>query len=363
MLRNLLFLLLFFPVLSQAQTAIVVSGKVLSEVDQGPLAGVSVSVLNSTLGTSTDAQGTFRLTLDRNQTYTIQFSSLGFASEVRTLAAGQSEVVLEIELKPALIQLNDQVVVTAQRYETQAFNQPEAVTVVSRGDLGRDGLRSTPEVLAGQSGVFLQKTNHGGGSPFVRGLTGQQTLLLVDGIRLNNATFRSGPNQYLNTIDPFLLDRVEILRGGGSAAYGSDALGGTINVLTSSPRFSDRPEFHGMVLGKLTSGGMEQSGRVALGVSGAKATVRGGFSYRNFGDLIGGKDIGKQTPTGYDQYSFDLKSRFQLAPKIRLTVAFTAFKAKRGTGFSQSAIRKLRPQSVRSASAVVGLRPPGRRGK
>ena len=61
--------------------------------------------------------------------------------------------------------------------------------------------RTTPESLVGTTGVFIQKTNHGGGSPFIRGLTGNQTLILIDGIRVNNSTFRYGPNQYFNTID------------------------------------------------------------------------------------------------------------------------------------------------------------------
>ncbi len=283
------------------------------------MSGVTVQVDHSGRGTITDFKGRYRLLLDAPGTYRVRFSSVGFSSDVRVVQVVDSLTMLNVGLHPALIQLNDQVVVTAQRYETPTFERPEALTVVSSRDLARNALRSTPEVLEGQSGVFIQKTNHGGGSPFVRGLTGQQTLLLIDGIRLNNATFRSGPNQYLNTLDPFLLDRVEIARGSGSVQYGSDALGGTINVLTSTPDFSDSPELHGSVLGKLASGGMEKSGRIALGVSGPKAAVQGGFSYRNFGDLVGGKGIGKQIPTGYDQYSLDLKSLFQISPTLRLT--------------------------------------------
>lgn len=82
-----------------------------------------------------------------------------------------------------------------------------------------------------QMGVFVQKTTHGAGSPFVRGLTGNQTLLLIDDIRLNNSTFRYGPNQYLNTIDAFTLGRAEVLLGSGSVQYGSDALGARFNFL------------------------------------------------------------------------------------------------------------------------------------
>jgi hemoglobin/transferrin/lactoferrin receptor protein len=323
--RIVLFLLgLSLPFLAFPQTiprTFILSGNIVSEANQTPMAGVTVQVPNSRLGTTTDAQGTYKLALDKPGTYRVQFSSVGFSSEARTVQVDDSLTILNVGLQATLIQLNDQVVVTAQRYETPSFERPEALTVVSSRDLARNALRSTPEALEGQSGVFVQKTNHGGGSPFVRGLTGQQTLLLVDGIRLNNATFRSGPNQYLNTVDPFLLNRVEIVRGSGSVQYGSDALGGTINVLTSTPDFSDSPEFHGSVVGKLASGGMEKSGRIALGASGPKVAVQGGFSYRNFGDLVGGKGIGKQTPTGYDQYSFDVKSLFQLTPNLRLAVS------------------------------------------
>ena len=93
------------------------------------------------------------------------------------------------------------ITVTATRKNTANWSVPYSVSVVNKSQLAAFGFRSTPEALSGTAGVFVQKTNHGGGSPFIRGLTGNQTLLLMDGIRLNNATYRYGPNQYLNTIN------------------------------------------------------------------------------------------------------------------------------------------------------------------
>lgn len=126
----------------------------------------------------------------------------------------------------------NEVVITANRSESRIFSIPATISSVNSKYIESHLSRTTPEILMGTAGVFVQKTNHGGGSPFVRGLTGNQTLLLVDGIRLNNSTFRYGPNQYFNTIDPFSISRIEVLKGEGSVAYGSDALGGTIQVFT-----------------------------------------------------------------------------------------------------------------------------------
>src|SRR5688500_15527068 len=97
--------------------------------------------------------------------------------------------------------LLDGVVLTVQRSKQRYLFVSYSVSTVSKSYLQEFNPRTAPEALMGTNGVFVQKTNHGGGSPFVRGLTGNQTLILVDGIRINNSTFRYGPNQYLNTID------------------------------------------------------------------------------------------------------------------------------------------------------------------
>jgi outer membrane receptor protein involved in Fe transport len=182
--------------------------------------------------------------------------------------------------------------------------------------------RTTPETLKSTNGIFVQETNHGGGSPFIRGLTGNQTLLLIDGIRLNNSIYRYGPNQYLNTIDPFSIDKIEVVKGTGSVQYGSDALGGALQVFTKEPVLNtESQEFHGNVLGKYMTGDMEKTGRAELQYSSQKLAAFAGGTYRDFGDLIGGKNTGKQSPSGYNEYAFDTKLAFAVKDNIQLTLA------------------------------------------
>ena len=114
-----------------------------------------------------------------------------------------------------------------------------AGSVVDRFELERRLPRSAPDALRYEPGVFIQQTAHGQGSAFIRGLTGQQTLILFDGIRLNNSTFRQGPNQYFFTLDSATIEQLEVVRGGSSTRYGSDALGGVILTRPLEPRGSD----------------------------------------------------------------------------------------------------------------------------
>ena len=132
----------------------------------------------------------------------------------------------------------DEVVVTGSRVEESVYESPQAVSTVTREEVLKRNYRTTPEALTYEPGVMVQKTAHGQGSPFIRGLTGKQVLILVDGVRLNNSTFRFGPNQYLATVDPATIERIEVVRGPGSVLYGSDALGGVINIITrKAPEF------------------------------------------------------------------------------------------------------------------------------
>jgi outer membrane receptor protein involved in Fe transport len=200
------------------------------------------------------------------------------------------------------------IIITATRTKTSITKTPFSVSVLDSSKLKQSLLRTVPESLIGLSCVFVQKTNHGGGSPIVRGLTGNQNLLLIDGFRLNNAIFRYGPNQYLTLVDPFLVERIEVVKGTGSVQFGSDAMGGVINVITRQPRLSVKPVFSSTLLLRGTSQGMERTLRPEIQFSNKKIATLVSGVFSDFGDLKGGDTSGFQRPSGYRQQSLDVRT-------------------------------------------------------
>lgn len=129
-------------------------------------------------------------------------------------------------------ELERSIVVTAPRSERELTTSRAEVTVVEGEQLARTGQRSLPRALGEAAGIWIQESNLGGGAPVIRGLLGNQILVVLDGVRLNDSTTRFGPNQILNTIDPAIVERIEVVRGSHSVLYGSDAIGGVILIWT-----------------------------------------------------------------------------------------------------------------------------------
>lgn len=218
----------------------------------------------------------------------------------------------------------EEVVVTAERSPQNLTDTARAVeTVGERQILDRIG-RSVPESLRQVAGVSVQRTNLGGGSPFIRGLVGNQVLILVDGIRLNNSTARGGPNQYLNTIDPLFVERIEVVRGPGSVLYGSDALGGTINVITRRrTNFDDVVGIDGRLMSRATTAEREITNHLDLEANGGGLvglTFSGNF--RQFGDVDPGGSQPLQARYGYEEQDFAGNVDFHL--KSNLVWQFSA---------------------------------------
>ena len=181
----------------------------------------------------------------------------------------------------------DEILVTATRTAQPSFTIPYSDAVISAKDFREQSYRSTPEALRDIPGVMVQKTSHGQGSPFIRGFTGFRNVFLIDGVRLNNSVMRDGPNQYWNTVDPFSLDRIEIIKGPSSVLYGSDAIGGTVASFTLSPYSYGRGvHANGRTLYRYSSG---ERSNIARGGFGSITTS---FFYTQLNDTI------VRTPTG-----------------------------------------------------------------
>ncbi|MBL8753517.1 MAG: TonB-dependent receptor [Planctomycetes bacterium] len=217
------------------------------------------------------------------------------------------------------------VVVTASRTEQDPFDAPRAIDVIGGDDLRSGQYRSLPQALRTLPSTLIQETAPGQGSPFLRGFTGYSNLLLIDGIRVNNSTFRSGPNQYWSTIDPLALDRIEVLRGPASAQYGSDAVGGTVQVFTKSPDRYGKQGFTtgGLLLGRWADAEDSIAGRGELHGGyvrdgGLRTGVLLGGDARAFGDIEGGDATGLQPNTAHDETAFDLKIEHWLGADEKL---------------------------------------------
>jgi len=217
-------------------------------------------------------------------------------------------------------------VVTATGGEEATFESPRAIEVIDSRDLRDRPAATTPEALENELGVTMQRTNTAGGAPILRGLIGQHVLLLVDGIRLNNAITRFGPNQLLNTVDPFQIQRVEVVRGPGSVLHGSDALGGVINLISRRPAFDPRRAWDAaaMLTTRFDSADMSAMGNLGLEGHLRGFGLRVGGTLKRFGELTGGRDTGTQPFTAYREGDADVSLAWALGSSHMLRASYTA---------------------------------------
>ena len=193
----------------------------------------------------------------------------------------------------------EEVQVTASRGGRPAGDISEAVTVVDGEAAGRGQIQLVTDALRSQTGVFVQQTTAGQGTAIVRGLKGSEVLHLVDGMRLNNALFRNAPNQYMALVDPFLIERVEVVRGPLSTLYGSDAMGGVLQVVTERPFLGGGDwRSEGRLLARYDSATLGRIGHAGFAAGAGSVGVGGSVSYQDHDDVrADGRRA--QAPTDY----------------------------------------------------------------
>ncbi len=195
----------------------------------------------------------------------------------------------------------EEIQVTATRRPLAAAKVSAALTVIARQDISRETLAT--DALANQIGVFLQQTTVGQGAAIIRGLKGSEILHLVDGLRMNNAIFRNAPTQYLALVAPGSVERLEVVRGSPTSLYGSDAVGGVIQVISRLPKFdSDIVETRRELFASADSAELTRSLRASVDIGNRDVAGLASIAWQESGDRrIGGGERIK--PSGFESYS------------------------------------------------------------
>ena len=129
-----------------------------------------------------------------------------------------------------------EIIFAEDKEESERLLSPNRIEKIDAINIFQDAPTSSADILQKSGAVAVQMSQSGGGSPIIRGFEANRVLLVVDGVRLNNAIYRSGHLQNSISISPLMLENVDIIFGPSSVKYGSDALGGVVHYHTQSPQ-------------------------------------------------------------------------------------------------------------------------------
>ena len=193
-----------------------------------------------------------------------------------------------VYLSSSALQL-EEVFLSASKGKEKRKRIAEQIAVFSIKDIQNTAPQTSADLLAEIPGIKVQKSQAGGGSPVLRGMEANRVLLVVDGVRMNNAIYRKGHLQNSITVAPTTLDRVEIIFGPSSVIYGSDALGGVIHYYTRKPMISEKFQTNISLLNRYSSVNDEFTTHAGVELSSKKMASYTDISYSKFGDVRMGK--------------------------------------------------------------------------
>ncbi|WP_457618242.1 TonB-dependent receptor plug domain-containing protein [Lutibacter sp.] len=208
--------------------------------------------------------------------------------EYEILKKELSKIGFVVYLTKKSEQLNE-IVLSASKGEETRSRIAEQIVVASREEIKKISPQTTADLLANLPGIKVQKTQFGGGSPVLRGMEANRVLLVVDGVRMNNAIYRTGHLQNSITISPNIIDRTEVIFGPSSVIYGSDALGGVIHYFTKTPKISSNKQINTSYYSRLSSVNSEFTNEANVEIRNKKWASYTSISYSKFGDLRMGK--------------------------------------------------------------------------
>lgn len=274
----------------------------------------------------------------------------------------------------------EEISVSVNKWEQKINEIPNMITKITKIEILRNNPQTTADLLGQTGKVFIQKSQLGGGSPMIRGFATNRVLLVVDGVRMNNAIYRSGNLQNIISIDALSTETAEVIFGPGSLIYGSDAIGGVMDFHTLIPRLSadDKMLVRGSVLGRNSTANKEKTVHADINLGWKKWSVLSAFTYSKFGDLKMGKHGGQdsylrpeyveringtdsivknsnpriQRFSGYDQINFLQKIRFK--PNDNLDIQYSFTHAKTGNAPRYDRLIQYRNGQLRYAEWYYG---------
>ena len=260
--------------------------KVIDKTDKTPLAGVSIYNKNKSQTGTSDASGRIPLYLFKPGD-TLYFSYVGYA----TVNIPYEDVLKGKHIEMSFSAMNiDVFVLSANKVEEKLSDIPQKISIIDKKDIQFANPLSSASLLEQSGQIFVQQSQFGGGSPIIRGFEANRVVLVLDGIKMNNAIYRSGHLQNVITIDPEMLEKTEIINGPGSVIYGSDAIGGVLAFYTKSPYFSvlDKITVNTSMFTRYSSAANEKTGGLNINIGSKKWASLTHFTYKNLGDLKAG---------------------------------------------------------------------------
>ena len=338
-------IILLFVAMFVSLTAVSQSLSVIDYATKLPISGVHVFNLQSTKSAVTDSLGSADISnFDAEEL--MVFSHTAYTQVLfKKQDLYTSRYVLE--LHPTILNLDEFVISATKRMQAKE-EVPNKVVSITAKDIKLFDPQTSADLISSSGEVFVQKSQLGGGSPMIRGFSANKVLIVVDGVRMNNAIFRGGNLQNVISIDPNAIEKSEIVFGPGSVIYGSDALGGVMDFQTLSTTFSkDKPIFKGNAMFRYSTANNEVTPHVDFTFGTNKFSSVTSFSYSNFSDLKMGTngpeaylrsdfvstdngvdrmDVNLQPETqvgsGYNSLSLLQKFGFKISERVKLDYSF-----------------------------------------
>jgi hemoglobin/transferrin/lactoferrin receptor protein len=217
--------------------------------------------------------------------------------ETQTISYSQIERLgFKLYLTPENTSLNE-VILSASKWEETKKSVPNSIITFKPKDIVLANPQTTADLLTNTGKVFVQKSQLGGGSPMIRGFATNRVLINVDGIRMNNAIFRSGNLQNVISIDANAIQNTEVILGPGTVIYGSDAIGGVMNFYTLEPEFTtDKSQYYfGNIMSRWSSANNEKTLHFDLNIASKKWAFVTSATFSDFEDLR----MGNHGPDAY----------------------------------------------------------------